>query len=186
MIIIGVSNGLEVLLSSSHRTYQCWYHSIKHVFPWLSRLFCKFLWNIIVSFQFGLMLTFGGSWFLHPAFPLWCVSWTVSIYHFRDPFIKIGWLWEHLIFVIGSFTSWDHGKTILSLLWEFPFATLAQVMACCLTAWNHYLNHCWKEIIIFPRIDNTVKHTIYRLQLTLRKKEIKKKNKKVRLKLRCL
>ena len=34
--------------------------------------------------------------------------------------------------------------------WHLPGSTLAQVMACCLTARSHYLNHCWFIISKVP------------------------------------
>ena len=47
---------------------------------------------------------------------------------------------KHCDLVTAGDAIWRHGNR----------ATLAQVMACCLTAPSHYLNQCWLIIIVVP------------------------------------
>ena len=83
-----------------------------------------------------------------------------------------------LYFELSCFNSLGHGDTI----WRWrSWSTVAQVMACCLTAPSHYLNQCWliiskvlwhsSEDIIIRRFEDTNQQSMiknYIFKITLR------------------
>ena len=90
------------------------------------------------------------------------VLWLRLIWHYTDPYGQQPWYWPS---VCGIFQFWfdflfsheplcivatNPSRTGLNSLrpsdaiWrQWSWTTLAQVMACCLTAPSHYLNQCW-------------------------------------------
>ena len=80
---------------------------------------------------------------LNLIYEMW--KWTCIFYHFTSL--------RSLVQVVESFLM-DHKELFLNSLWPSDAiwrhrsgSTLAQVMACCLTATSHYLNQCWLVII---------------------------------------
>ena len=72
-------------------------------------------------------------------------KWTCIFYHFTSL--------SSMVQVVECFLM-DHKELFLNSLWPSDAiwrhrsgSTLAQVMACCLTAPSHYLNQCWLVII---------------------------------------
>ena len=69
-------------------------------------------------------------------------QWCSGFLHHQANSSHVGYVkWELPCVPLGCFFNslWPSG----AIWWQRSESTLAQIMACCLTAPSHYLNHCW-------------------------------------------
>ena len=97
-------------------------------------IICLCSWNLTTPLKYH-----GGNWTVVTSLYLFLTHWPYQMVGHKLERILINMIWIIHGSSAGMLGMWPSD----TIWWHRSGSTLAQVMACCLTAPSHYLNQCW-------------------------------------------